>query len=285
MADMKKNTIMGPRASLQAPETIYGIVGHPLGHSLSPVLHNWSYSYLDEDAFYLSWDIPPEKLEGFVTAVRSLPISGVSVTIPHKEKIIPLIDGLTAVAGRVGAVNTLFWQEGRLLGDNTDIAGFKEPLQNKQFDSALILGAGGVARAALAGLQDLGVKQVYLANRSHARGVAMAKEFGGEGIEWQDRDNVDCDLIINATPVGLKGERENDTPFPASALMPGTTVYDLVYNPVETRLLRDAKAAGCAVIDGLAMFVAQAKAQCRLWTKKELPAGEGRELLMSFLDK
>lgn len=275
----------GTKNSLRPPEALYGVLGHPLGHSLSPDLHTWSYGVLDVAAAYMRWDVPPKNFPGFMTAVRALPISGVSVTIPYKEQVIPYLDGMTPMAGRVGAVNTLYWEDGRLLGDNTDVTGFMEPLQGRSYASALILGAGGVARAALVGLQELGVKKIRLANRSFPRGKAMAEEFGAEAIEWQERDNVDCDLIINATPLGMRGERVNDTPFPQFALTSGITVFDLVYNPLHTRLLQDAKMAGCTIVDGLSMFLGQARAQCRLWTKKELPAREGRELLLSFLDK
>lgn len=267
------------------PEQLYGIVGHPLGHSLSPALHTWNFHRLGLPAVYLRWDIPPQGLEHFVTAVRTLPIAGASVTIPHKEAVIPLLDGLTPAAGRMGAVNTLFWQEGRLLGDNTDARGFMAPLLGRRFQSALVLGAGGAARAVLAGLQDLEVAEIHLANRSQARAALLAADFGCKVLPWEERTKTQCDIVINTTPLGMQGRDLSESPWPDEEFRPGQLAYDLVYNPLRTRFLTAAAAAGCEVVDGLAMFLGQAAEQCRIWTNKELPSLQAREFLAQLLER
>lgn len=265
------------------PEKLFGIIGHPLGHSLSPVLHTWNFSRLGLASAYFRWDVPPGKLDDFLNAARVLPIAGVSVTIPHKQAVIPGLDGLTPAATRIGAVNTLFWNEGRLLGDNTDVTGFLSPLQDRNFNSAMVLGAGGAARAVLAGLREKGVQQLLIANRSPERAKALAEEFSATPLPWDKRTEKNCELLVNTTPLGMKGGGINETPWPGEAFAPEQTVYDLVYNPLQTRFLREAARAGCTVLDGLGMFLGQAREQCRLWTGLELPVEQGRKLLEALL--
>lgn len=267
------------------PQFVLGIVGSPLGHSLSPVLFTWALEHHKLPGVYLRWELHPECLRDFIIAVRTLGVRGVSVTIPHKEKILHHLDGITAVSGRVGAVNTLFWEEGRLLGENTDIVGFMEPLAASSISSALVLGAGGAARAALAGLRDLGVPSIGIANRSESRAKILAAEFGVEVVPWEERTAAGDRLIVNTTPLGMHGDLEAETPWPVEGFRKGQIAYDFVYNPLGTRFLREAEASGCQIIDGLEMFVAQAAAQFRLWTGTELPAAEAREFLISILKK
>ena len=141
------------------PEKLYAIIGHPLGHTMSPALHNSGFSMYNLASVYMAFPTPPEKLSNFMTAFRTLPIHGASVTIPHKETVIEYLDEITPRAKTVGAVNTLFWQEDKLVGDNTDVLGFMAPLigMESKFKRALVLGAGGAAKAVLAGLKELGV--------------------------------------------------------------------------------------------------------------------------------
>jgi len=267
------------------PQFILGIVGSPLGHSLSPLLFTWALAQHKLPGVYLRWELHPECLRDFVIAVRTLDVRGVSVTIPHKEKVLRHLDGVTAVSGRVGAVNTLFWEEGRLLGDNTDIVGFMEPLEASSISSALVLGAGGAARAALAGLRDLGVPSIGISNRSESRAKILAADFGAEVVPWGQRTEAEARLLVNTTPLGMHGDLEDESPWPAKGFRKGQIAYDFVYNPLRTKFLRDAEDSGCQIIDGLEMFLGQAAAQFRLWTGKELPAVEGREFLISTLEK
>ncbi len=267
------------------PHYLLGIVGFPLGHSLSPLLFTWLLDHYELPGAYMRWELHPECLRDFITAVRTLGLRGVSVTIPHKEKVIRHLDGVTAACGRVGAVNTLFWEDGRLLGENTDIIGFMEPLQARSISSALVLGAGGAARAALAGLRDLCVPSIGITNRSESRAKILAGEFGVSVVPWEQRAEAKTQLIVNTTPLGMHGDLENESPWPVDGFHKGQIVYDFVYNPIKTKLQREAEAAGCVIVDGLEMFLGQAAAQFKLWTGKELPVVECRELLIAALGK
>lgn len=281
-----RNTLSGvgeQQSSPTPPHKLFGILGHSLGHSLSPVLHTWSFQRIGVPAVYLVWEVKPEALPVFMQSVRVLPIDGASVTIPHKEAVIPYLDDLSESARRIGAVNTLLWRDNRLLGENTDIVGFLSPIKGRSFASAMVLGAGGAARAVLAGLKDLGVDRIFITNRSADRAQKLAREFEVTAVPWEERTAYPAELLVNATPLGMLNKAQNETPWPPEAFEKGQTAYDLVYNPLKTRFLREAEDAGCDVVDGLAMFLGQAAQQCRLWTEKELPTREGRELLVAKL--
>ena len=267
------------------PQRIYGVLGHPVAHSLSPALHNWAFAELGIPAAYLAFDKSPEELTEFLEAVRALPVSGLSVTIPHKVAVMAALDGVSDLAKRVGAVNTLYWDQKRLLGENTDIAGFLEPLRGlgRVPGSALVLGAGGAARAGLAGLLDLGVPRVCLSNRTPEKAAGLAAEFGVQLVPWDERHNADAELVVNTTPLGMVGERQELSPWADICMSPAQTAYDLVYNPQKTKFLADAEGMGCRTIDGLSMFVAQARAQFRLWTGQDFPALPARRLLRPLL--
>ena len=267
---------------------LYGITGYPLEHSLSPILHNWAMEQAGIAGAYLSWPLHAGRMPELVNAVRTLRIQGLSVTIPHKETIMPLLDRLTARARAVGAVNTLYWNKGSLCGDNTDVEGFVTPLRGRAFAGALVLGAGGAARAALAGLRELGLPAA-ICNHHKERAQKLADEFGARCADWENRGAYEADLVINATPLGMRGPHEGQTPLPPDAFTPSQAVprmaYDLIYTPLTTRFLADAEAAGWQVQDGLSMFIAQAQAQFRLWTGREFSEADARTLLLRELGK
>ena len=268
---------------------LYGIVGYPLGHSLSPVLHNWALDQAGIAGVYLAWPLPAGQLSDLVIAVRALNIRGVSVTIPHKEAIMPLLDRLSARARALGAVNTLYWDKGGLCGDNTDVDGFVTPLRGRVFTSALVLGAGGAARAALAGLRELGLPAVAVCNHNRERAQTLADEFGVRRADWEERGAYEADLVINATPLGMRGTHEGSNPLPPEAFTRRYAkmrmAYDLIYTPLTTRFLAEAEAAGWQTQDGLSMFIAQAQAQFRLWTGREFSATDARALLLRELGR
>ena len=268
---------------------LYGIVGCPLGHSLSPVLHNWALARAGAAAAYLAWPLPAGRMPDLVKAVRTLNIRGVSVTIPHKEAVMPLLDRLSARARALGAVNTLYWDNGSLCGDNTDVDGFVAPLRGRAFSSALVLGAGGVARAALAGLRELGLPSIAVCNHNKERAQKLAEEFGARCADWEDRSAYEAELVINATPLGMLGAHEGRNPLPPEAFTRRYTTtrmaYDLIYTPLTTRFLAEAEAAGWQTQDGLAMFIAQAQAQFRLWTGREFSEPDARALLLRELGR
>ncbi len=271
---------------------LYGVIGWPLSQSLSPLLHNTAFSTLGMSALYQRWEIPPEALSLFVQSMRLLHIKGCSVTIPHKTHLEPLLDTVTQTARQAGAVNTIFWHEGRLCGDNTDVTGFMAALQRENLAgvSVLLLGAGGAARAAAAGLTALPQAQrpavVYVCTPSNTSHLPLAEMFGLTPLPWEDRHKLPVHLVINATPLGMRGKAEDATPFDFSLTPPlpsgESLAYDIVYNPLETRFLREAQAAGRRCISGLEMFIGQGNAQFSLWTGRALPA-EAREALLASL--
>ena len=298
-ASAKENEPDGQASRL--PRHIYGVLGMPLAHSLSPTLHNWAFARTGLPGVYLPFEKGVDELPAFMSAVRSLPFSGLSVTLPYKEAVLPFLDGLTERARRVGAVNTLFWEEKTLWGDNTDVAGFLSPLDSffEGFPrpTALVLGAGGAARAVLAGLREKGVENIILAARTAEKGVPLAQEFGARALIWENRgafiSRVLPNLVINATPLGTRGISDaspltaEDWPSIDQSI-PGILetphlAYDLVYRPLRTRFLDDAAQKGWSTMDGLNFFVSQGLAQFKLWTGRDLPAEEARTMLQGLL--
>jgi shikimate dehydrogenase len=234
---------------------------------------------------FFAFPVPPKDLEDFVKAVRVLPIHGVAVTIPHKQSIMALLDEVTPFAEAVGAVNTLFWQDGKLMGDNTDVFGFLSPLKERGLRpaSAMVLGAGGAARAVVAGLKELGVAEIFIANRTHEKAQDLAAFFKVTALPWDERGKASAELIVNTTALGMAGEGQELSPWPAGGFGGVKTAYDIVYNPLHTVFLKDAARAGVDTIDGLSMFVGQARQQFRIWTGGELPADEARTYLLEAL--
>lgn len=289
----------GVGSSSIPPERTFGVCGHPLGQSLSPALHAWAFAGAGLSAAYASWETPPEELAAFAADFRKGPYGGASVTIPHKRNIIALLDGVTDTAASIGAVNTLFWDDGALLGHNTDMEGFLAPLAKEPpAATALVLGAGGAARAVLAGLAQLGVPRVILAARTMEKTERLARDFAAcfaslLGIGWADREDVpaaseDGLWIVNTTPLGMRGKAEGVSPLPAASFARARDAgaclaYDLVYNPLRTAFLDAAQKAGWPTRDGLDMFVAQAAAQFRLWTGRDMPPRDARAFLTRLL--
>lgn len=270
---------------MEFPTLLFGIVGYPLGHSMSPALHNWGFREVGCPGLYMAWSQPEEKLPDFFAAVRTLGIRGGNVTIPHKIAAMAHVDRVSERAKKIGAINTFYWDGETLCGENTDVIGFMAPLAGKTFRSALVLGAGGVARAVLVGLKEMGIAEIILTNRTFEKAQALAEEFGVKALPWEDRLEPKADLIVNATSQGMKGEQVDMTPYAAEAFAGRTgLVYDIVYNPLETRLIREARAAGWAVENGLSMFVGQARAGFSLWTGgKEMPFDKAAALVKKML--
>lgn len=268
------------------PDALYGIMGWPLGHSFSPLLHNMGFQILGIPAVYMSWPFEEKDLPEFMEAMRIMRVKGCSVTIPHKISVLRYVDSVSEGASLAGAVNTLFWRDNELCGENTDISGFLAPLENVAIDTldALILGAGGAAHAVGAALRLRGCRHARVASPGDRRQFEMAERFGFEGMNWRDRYRSPADLVINATPAGMKGRFENECPYDF-ALAPKVArgmAYDLVYNPADTIFLRQAAKAGRQTISGLEMFYWQANAQFRLWTGENLPL-ECRNVLYAAL--
>ena len=265
---------------------IFGVIANPVAHSMSPAIHNAAFDAIGFDGVYV-----PFKVEGgpaeFVQAFREMDIRGYSVTIPHKQAVIPAMDEVDDVVKKTGALNTVVNRDGRLFGTNTDITGALGALEEAMTNGSpprpqstdkrprlegkrvLLLGAGGAARALAFGLAMRGAK-LTIANRTYEKGVRLSQAVGGDCRRLDDISSCRPDILINTTSVGMT-PNVGATPVPRNALREGMIVFDAVYNPPETRLLKEAEAAGCRTISGITWFVNQAAEQFELWTHHSAP--------------
>ncbi|MBN1832372.1 MAG: shikimate dehydrogenase [Deltaproteobacteria bacterium] len=263
---------------------IYGVIGHPLTHSLSPIMQNAAFVEKGLNAIYLAFDT--ENVEDALKGMRALGLKGMSVTIPHKSSVIPLLDQVDDPAKQIGAVNTIVNDRGRLIGYNTDAFGALEALKEKTQvfgKTCLILGAGGAARAIGYILKKQGA-DLTLANRSRVRGEELANFLECPFIPLEKVADVQVDLLIQTTSVGMY-PNNNESIVPSDALNPVTVVMDIVYNPIETKLLTTAKDLGCVTVNGLGMFIRQGAEQFKLWTGLEAPFETMRSVVEEALRK
>jgi shikimate dehydrogenase len=279
---------------------LFALIGYPLGHSISPAMHNAALPALGIDARYEAWSTPPEGVSAAVGRLREDELLGMNVTVPHKEAVIELLDEVDATAKAIGAVNCISKEGRRLVGHNTDMYGFIRSLREAGCEPrgrrVLILGAGGSARAVANGLLDAGAASLTLSGRTAERAEALANDvlrsFPRALVAcagWQDEGFaaavLSADMIVNCTPVGQRHtETEGESPLPAPLLRPGLWVYDLVYNPLETPLLAAARATGANPIAGLEMLVYQAAESLRLWTGREPPIDIMRDAAQRALE-
>jgi len=256
--------------------TIFGILGQPVAHSLSPAMHNAAFAAQGLDAVYVAF--PVTDLAQAVAGLRGLGIAGVSVTIPFKEAIIPLLNGVDDDARSIGAVNTVIHREGQLWGTNTDWLGALAALQD-QVDLAgqriLVLGAGGAGRAIVYAGRQAGA-QVWVADAQPDRAQNLARDFGVTAVPWAEAPQVAAAILINATPVGM-APHEDAIPYPPQQLAKLQVVMDIVYKPLQTRLLREAAVRGCRTIDGLEMLIYQGARQFELFTGQKAPLAVMRQ--------
>jgi 3-dehydroquinate dehydratase/shikimate dehydrogenase len=259
------------RVGRVSPSTrVYGVLGSQVGRSLSPYLHNRAFAACNLDAVYVP--LQAESLAGFLAALPALDLAGFSVTRPYKVDIVQCLDALAEPAARCGSVNTVSCEGQRLRGTTTDgpavVALLRKRTEIKK-RAAVIIGAGGAARAAAAALRGAGARVTLVARDVEKASVAAAETVCAHGA-LADLGRYPWDILINATPVG-SSERPDETPVPAELHRPGTIVFDMVYDPLETRLLREAQAAGCTIVDGLEMLLAQAALQFEFWTGAPAP--------------
>lgn len=263
--------------ALRSPGALLlGLLGHPLGHSLSPAMHNAALDAVGLSGLYVPLDVPPQSLGRFVQMVEPLGLAGFNVTIPHKEAIIPHLDELEPTAEELGAVNTVLVEGGLLVGHNTDPHGFLKLLQESGVKAegrqVLVAGAGGGARAVVLALQRRGA-HVSVFNRHRARVEALIREFPGvEAIEDPEAmGRARWDIVVNCTPLGMAGNADPSLPVPTEALGATTVAIDLVYNPRVTPFLREASRRGAQAVGGLPMLIHQGALAFELWTGKEPP--------------
>ena len=251
-----------------------GVIGHPIAHSKSPRLHgHWLKTY-GIAGHYIPMDVAPQDLEAVLRTLPKAGFVGVNVTVPHKEAVMAIADQITDRATLIGAANTLIFREdGKIHADNTDGYGFMENLRSGVPDwdpkagPALVLGAGGAARAVISALLEAGVPDIFLSNRTRLRAEKLREDFGKrvQVIDWVQAGNVveDSDLVVNTTSLGMVGNSELRVPM--DGLKPSTVVTDLVYAPLKTKLLLTAEEAGCTTVDGLGMLLHQAVPGFERW--------------------
>lgn len=275
---------------IDAKTRLVAVLGYPVEHSRSPLLHNTAFRAQGLNWAYVAAPVAPGRIGAAVEGLKALGFAGANVTIPHKEAVVPFVDALSPQAAAVGAVNTLVFRRHEdgavtVYGDNTDVAGFLEPLA--PYAAALrgapmlVFGGGGAARAvAYALLSALRPGRLYVVVRSPAKAAALARDLAPYdaagalcvvGLDAAVPAVRESRLVVNATPLGMH-PHESGTPWPAAEdFSAGQVVYDLVYNPEQTRLLRDAAARGATPVGGLDMLVAQAAAAYLQWTGQPMP--------------
>lgn len=258
----------------------YCLIGDPVSHSLSPAMHNAAFKSLSMDDVYIAYKVSSHELESSVESLRSVKISGFNVTIPHKIAVLQYLDEVDLLSRKAGAVNTVASIDGRFKGFNTDIQGFLQPLLNRGIDfrglSVLLFGAGGSARAVVASLSSVtGISKLVVANRTYNKSSELSKQAELQGltssvsmIEEAKVMAKRFDLIVNATSVGLQS---NESILDSEDIDGSSTVYDLVYRPVMTKLLENAREKGARVIYGYEMLLEQGAQAFEIWTGLKAP--------------
>lgn len=276
--------------SINADTALFGVIADPIAHSLSPQIHNAALVEQGINAVYVPFRVPPDSLSQFIEDVPRFGIKGLSVTIPHKEAVAKHVSKVTPAVKGIKAVNTLVFRDGQVIGCNTDCTAAMDsiehamggigqdpsPLQDKR---VLVLGAGGVSRAILYGLKQRRARAV-VASRTRDRADKLSAEFGAKAVDWNARHTVPADVLINGTPIGMH-PNVDETPFNRSYLKPSMLVFDTVYNPESTLLIKESRSHGCQTVTGVEMFVRQAALQYLLFTEKEAPV----ELMKSTLKR
>lgn len=272
---------------------VYAVIGDPIAQSLSPVAHNAAFRKLDMDAIYVPIRVPKSDLAETLDAFSTIPVKGYSVTIPHKEAVLELAQEKEDLAERTRAANTLLWDDDgeRFAAFNTDCDAALEALRElmRELDigssftgrTVLLLGAGGAARGVAYGLHREGAL-VIVASRTYDKGLRMAEDIGCRAVDWNARNSVNAEIVINCTPIGMYPQID-EMPVHVSALKPGLMVMDMVYNPETTMLVRQARERGCKVATGVEMFVRQAARQFQLFTSQEPPLEEMRQAVKRVL--
>ncbi len=282
---------------ITARTNVLCVIGHPIEHSMSPIMHNAALKELSLDYVYIAFNIPPNDLKKAVLGFKMFNIKGINVTIPYKETIIPYLDEIDPLAEKIGAVNTIKNEGKYLIGKNTDASGAKRALLDAGCEitgkKALILGAGGAAKAVSFAISE-DLDAVYIANRTEKRAIKLAKDLTnkttikavGKNMSINTLKNLvnDVDILINTTPLGMYPDIEA-SPISEEILHKNLFVLDIVYNPLETRLLKEARKIGCKTLGGLDMFVNQGALAFEWWTGKKPNLNLMKEKVVEFLGK
>lgn len=286
---------MAEENTITAHTKILCIIGHPIEHSMSPIMHNAALRELNLDYIYLAFDIYPPNLNLAVKGFKTFNIKGINATIPFKQKIIKYLDEIDPIAQKIGGINAIKNDEGYLSGRNTDAEGSMKALLNAGYTisgkNVLLLGAGGTARA-LTYIMAKDVNKLIIVNRTEKRAVKLANEIKKNfGINVEGRNNANsvlmeeskkADILINTTPIGMYPNVEK-SPIPAEFLHEDLVVYDVVYNPLKTKLIKDATEKGCKTIGGLDMLVNQGTLAFEWWTNRKPNVSLMKNKIIEFL--
>ncbi len=273
---------------IDAETEVFGVIADPIGHSLSPLIHNAAFEELGMNRVYIPIRVPRESLSGFIDDAGELGIKGLSVTIPHKESVLEKLTKADGAVQGIGACNTIVFDGGERLGYNTDYraamdsmeealggaGGEQSPLAGK---TALVLGAGGVGKAIAYGLTRRGARVVVTDGRP-AAAAQLAEHLGCHSVDWTKRHSVSADVLVNCTPVGMH-PNVDESPYDKHHMRPQMVVFDAVYNPESTLLVKHARSRNCRVVTGVDMFVRQACLQFKLFTGEDGPAESMREVI------
>jgi shikimate dehydrogenase len=282
---------------ITARTNVLCVIGHPIGHSMSPIMHNAALKDLSLDYVYIAFNIPPNDFKKAVLGFKMFNIKGINVTIPYKENIIPYLDEIDPLAEKIGAVNTIKNEGKYLIGKNTDASGAKKALLDAGCEitgkKALILGAGGAAKAVSFAISE-DLDSLYIANRTEKRAIKLAKDLTnkttikaiGKNMSINTLKNLvnEVDILINTTPLGMYPDIE-ESPISEEMLHNDLFVFDIVYNPLETKLLKEASKIGCKTLGGLDMFVYQGALAFEWWTGKKPNLNLMKEKVIEFLGK
>ncbi len=282
------------------PPTLYCLIGLPVNHSLSPLMQNEAFKELKMNRVYLAFNIERIMLRKVVEGLRGLGVGGFNVTIPYKEEIMRYLDDLDESAQQMKAVNTVLNRNGELIGFNTDVEGVEATFRKRKIKvknkRAVVLGAGGAAKAVIYFLIKENVEKIIVLNRTVERAKELIKFFnklkGGETVLEAEKLNMNSlkkaipksDLIVNATPVGMYPNTEESL-IPKNLFQPYHTVFDVIYNPLKTKTLHLAEEKGAEVINGLDMLVGQGAASFKIWTGKKPPLKKMKEAVVKTLEK
>jgi len=281
-------------ARIDSHTALYGVFGDPVRHSRSPIMLGRAFAETGTNAAYVAFHVKAEALGDAVRGVRALGLRGVNVTIPHKVEVMRYLDEIDETARVIGAVNTVVNRDGRLIGYNTDGIGYVRSLKEETGAALrgariLLLGAGGASRGVGYALAKEGPAKLIVANRTSEKAEELARELGAaadaEGIGWDRIDHIigNVDIIINTTPIGMSPNTDA-TPIDPAGIAPGTVVSDLIYNPLKTKLLIEAEAAGRVVHGGLGMFVYQGAYAFEYWTGLPAPVAAMREAVLETFE-
>lgn len=270
--------------NIDASTSLFCVIGDPILHSLSPVMHNSAFAHTGYNGVYLAFNV--KEVSSAIAGIKGLGIKGVSVTIPHKLTVMEFLDEIDESAIKIGAVNTIVNRQEKLYGSNTDYLGATNALLEKtsiKDKNVIMIGAGGAARAIGYGILSEGGR-LKIVNILEDEGKQLARDLDVKYYSLQDYKDYNCQILINATPIGMSPNID-EMPIKKEYLQKDMVVMDVVYNPLKTRLLKEAEDIGCITIGGVSMFVYQGVAQFELWTGKKAPVDVMRKTVLDVLQK